>query len=395
MVDWTKPGLTDTYANVLAYLNARDVDTATQFVGSSSTNIPNGAIRWNAAAYRWDTYSSSGGTWGQLYNQLNIGTVLLGSVSASGTMQAVPRSQADTLYQAAGSYAPAGGSAGQAFSVSSLTLNNTGSQAVIYTDSATGGLGPNDIVFRLGASGSYKYATLDASGNLLLPGYAVVANATANNQAINLGQVRTALNGVAAFGAPVENDLSAAPLGWSMYNTTTANTPLASTYGAVQTVSSAGSASPGAGNWLWQFATDTAGRPTSYRENINGSGWTAWQQLATLTMPQVFTKTQSATQQALGNISGTAVIDLTQGNDVAANLSGNLTIANPSNMTVGTGGHIRLWQNTAGQYAVAFGSIWNFGQNGAPNWGAPNRRLTIIYYVSDTDTIQCSSWIGN
>ncbi|MDD2706099.1 MAG: hypothetical protein PHU07_12315 [Acidocella sp.] len=85
-------------------------------------------------------------------------------------------------------YAPAAGSPGQGFSVSSLTLNNIGSQAVIYTDSETGGLGPNDIVFRLGASGSYKYATLDASGNLLLPGYAVVANAAANNQAVNLGQ---------------------------------------------------------------------------------------------------------------------------------------------------------------------------------------------------------------
>jgi len=88
-------------------------------------------------------------------------------------------------------YAPAAGSPGQGFNVSSLTLNNTGSQAVIYTDSETGGLGPNDIVFRLGASGSYKYATLDASGNLLLPGYAVVANATANNQAVNLGQANS------------------------------------------------------------------------------------------------------------------------------------------------------------------------------------------------------------
>ncbi len=63
MTDWSKPSLTDAYANVLSELMARDADAATQFVGSNSTNIPNGAMRWNPAAYQWETYSSSGGNW--------------------------------------------------------------------------------------------------------------------------------------------------------------------------------------------------------------------------------------------------------------------------------------------------------------------------------------------
>jgi hypothetical protein len=58
MVDWTQPTITTVYTNVLTELEARDVDSATLFIGSTSTNIPTNAIRLDStsgyALERWN-----------------------------------------------------------------------------------------------------------------------------------------------------------------------------------------------------------------------------------------------------------------------------------------------------------------------------------------------------
>ena len=117
MTDWSKPSLTDAYASVLTELMGRDTDALTWLINSSSINLPNGSVRWNAITYRWEIYNSSGGTWSAWSTQINIGTVLLGGNATAGTLQAIPISQADARYQAAGSYASLGGNAGQVFLV--------------------------------------------------------------------------------------------------------------------------------------------------------------------------------------------------------------------------------------------------------------------------------------
>lgn len=116
MADWSKPSLTDPYASVLAELMARDVSASTLSY-SADANIPNGAVRWNPNTNQFEIYSASGGNWSAWTPQLNVGTLLLGSTALSGSMQAIPRSQADQLYQPAGAYAALGGNSGQAFSV--------------------------------------------------------------------------------------------------------------------------------------------------------------------------------------------------------------------------------------------------------------------------------------
>ena len=53
MADWSKPTLTSTYTNFLTEVKNRDDDLAKQFDGTTSSNVPTGAIRWDSSANRW------------------------------------------------------------------------------------------------------------------------------------------------------------------------------------------------------------------------------------------------------------------------------------------------------------------------------------------------------
>ena len=257
MTDWSKPGLTDAYASVLTELMGRDTDVATQFVGSASTNIPNGAIRWNPTNYQWETYSASGGTWSAWSTQLSVGALVLGANAAVNTMQAIPISQADARYQAAGSYAALGGNGSQIF---------------------------------------------------------LVANsAAATQQAVPRAQA------------------------------------------------------------------DTLYAPIS----LTG--------VAMLGNAQTWAKSQSATVQSLGNLSGTITPDLTIGNDLSVTLTGNATLANPSALTPGTSGHISITQDATGGRTLAFGSYWKFGSNGTPTLStAASAQDVLVYWVQDATHIVAS-----
>lgn len=71
MADWSRPVLTDTYANFLSYLNGRDIDAATMGLAGLPTNPPGFFIKadtTNKQLYYYDTASSSylplfGGSW--------------------------------------------------------------------------------------------------------------------------------------------------------------------------------------------------------------------------------------------------------------------------------------------------------------------------------------------
>ncbi len=111
----------------------RDQSTATMYYGSD-TNVLNGTIRWNPTSYQFETYSSTGGNWSAWTTQLNIGTLLLGKNAAPGSMQALPISQAKSLFLGIGGTAAASNAladqgdlaaptTGQGLT-SGLTLNN-------------------------------------------------------------------------------------------------------------------------------------------------------------------------------------------------------------------------------------------------------------------------------
>lgn len=59
MADWSKPTTSDTYTNVLTYIDARLDELAIQFAGASPTNLPTNAIRWNSSTNKWEKYNGS------------------------------------------------------------------------------------------------------------------------------------------------------------------------------------------------------------------------------------------------------------------------------------------------------------------------------------------------
>jgi hypothetical protein len=64
MANWSNPLLTSTYTNFLTEVKDRDTDLALQFDGTTSSNIPTGAIRWNSSVNRWQKWNGS--SWGEL-----------------------------------------------------------------------------------------------------------------------------------------------------------------------------------------------------------------------------------------------------------------------------------------------------------------------------------------
>ena len=83
MANWSNPQLTSTYTNFLAEVKDRDVDLALQFDGTTSTNIPTNAIRWDSSANRWKKWSGS--VWGELTATYALTALTLtGSITFEG-----------------------------------------------------------------------------------------------------------------------------------------------------------------------------------------------------------------------------------------------------------------------------------------------------------------------
>jgi hypothetical protein len=81
MADFNKPATTDTYANFLAYINAKISDLALHLdpATTSPTNVPTNAIRWNSANNQFEKYS--GTAWAAL-----SATWAFTNITASGTL---------------------------------------------------------------------------------------------------------------------------------------------------------------------------------------------------------------------------------------------------------------------------------------------------------------------
>ena len=85
MANWSNPLLTSTYTNFLTEVKDRDTDLALQFDGTTSSNIPTGAIRWNSSVNRWQKWSGS--AWGELTGTYALtGLSTTGNASIGGTL---------------------------------------------------------------------------------------------------------------------------------------------------------------------------------------------------------------------------------------------------------------------------------------------------------------------
>lgn len=63
-MDFSLPTLTTSYAEFVAAVKARDEDIAKMFDGTTTTNLPNGAKRWNAASKKFEKFD--GTSWSDL-----------------------------------------------------------------------------------------------------------------------------------------------------------------------------------------------------------------------------------------------------------------------------------------------------------------------------------------
>ena len=85
MANWSNPLLTSTYTNFLTEVKDRDTDLALQFDGTTSTNIPTNAIRWNSSVNRWQKWNGS--TWGELTSTYALtGLTTTGNATIGGTL---------------------------------------------------------------------------------------------------------------------------------------------------------------------------------------------------------------------------------------------------------------------------------------------------------------------
>ena len=105
MADWSQPTLSSTYASFLSLMQARDNDAVTQMQGGAGTNLPDKAIRWNPATFRWESWSASAGTWSPWTVNLAVATVTLGQDPTSA-LQAATKQYVDTSIANAASPVP-------------------------------------------------------------------------------------------------------------------------------------------------------------------------------------------------------------------------------------------------------------------------------------------------
>jgi hypothetical protein len=101
-----------------------------------------------------------------------------------------------------------------------------------------------------------------------------------------------------------------------------------------------------------------------------------------LTAPAAFQKTVSGVPQSVAYAS-TITLDLTQGNNViVGTLTGNVaSFANPSAMTSGSSGWIKLTQDGTGNRTVtAWGSYFKFGPQGTPVLSTAAGAVDVLFY---------------
>lgn len=105
-----------------------------------------------------------------------------------------------------------------------------------------------------------------------------------------------------------------------------------------------------------------------------------------------------------GGIAGT-ITSLTDGatitpdfdlsNNFSVTLGGNRTLANPTNLTAGQSGVIKITQDGTGSRTLAFGSYWDWAGGVAPSLTTTANAVDILAYYVDSTTNITARLIGD
>ena len=106
----------------------------------------------------------------------------------------------------------------------------------------------------------------------------------------------------------------------------------------------------------------------------------------TITGRNSYSAAQRGTISALGVQTSTVTLDMNTANHFSLTANGNITLANPSNITAGQGGSIVITAN--GSYTTSFGSQWRFATGTAPTMSTTaGKQDRLDYYVVSSNTI--------
>ena len=108
---------------------------------------------------------------------------------------------------------------------------------------------------------------------------------------------------------------------------------------------------------------------------------------AVLNVAQSFSAAQRGAVVALTD-GATITPDFAIANNFSVTLGGNRTLANPTNLTAGQSGVIKITQDGTGSRTLAYGSNWDFAGGTAPTLTTTASAVDILaYYVDSTSNI--------
>ena len=111
---------------------------------------------------------------------------------------------------------------------------------------------------------------------------------------------------------------------------------------------------------------------------------------------RVTTKGTIGEISALGNLAaGTHTLDFRTANNFSMTLTGNVTLANPSNISAGQSGGLFITQDGTGGRTAAFGSYWDFSDGTAPTLSTGVDAVDMIAWIARSSTKISAQFVGN
>ena len=106
------------------------------------------------------------------------------------------------------------------------------------------------------------------------------------------------------------------------------------------------------------------------------------------------------TKGTIGEISAvsyasTITLDFRTANNFSTTLTGNVTFANPSNISAGQSGVLVITQDGTGSRTAAFGSYWDFSDGTAPTLSTGANAVDVIAWFARSSTKISAQFIGN
>ena len=91
----------------------------------------------------------------------------------------------------------------------------------------------------------------------------------------------------------------------------------------------------------------------------------------------------------------TITLDFRTANNFSMTLTGNVTLANPSNISAGQSGVLFITQDSNGSRTAAFGSYWDFSDGTAPTLSTGADAVDMIAWIARSSTKISAQFVGN